>query len=183
MGLSKTQMDNLLENVQYFLDNPVKQVDWEKISQQFSRLLKQDIEYDEEEIQYALRKLKLPDGVDVSSLYVIADGLLMNYKHDKGLRSQMDDLEKDNRELVSFLRKLRFPTVNNPILSYETDHWFLMNGFEEILRKGVEYNMDDIRNWLYVNKSDNLLQDNVIEEITKIAEFTQLYFKKPKKNN
>lgn len=73
MGLSKTQINNLLEKIQYFLDDPIKQIDWDKISNQFSILLEQDIEYNEEEIQYVLRKLILPDGVDVSSIYVIVD--------------------------------------------------------------------------------------------------------------
>lgn len=32
MGLSKTQMDDLVEKVQYFLDNPVHRIDEEKNS-------------------------------------------------------------------------------------------------------------------------------------------------------
>lgn len=179
MGLSKTQMDDLVEKVQYFLDNPVHRIDEEKISQQFVQLLKQDIEYDEEEIQYVLRKLKLPDGVDVGLLSAIADEPLLHYKFTKNLKSRMADFEKDNKELVDFLKTLKFPIVNNRVLSYETDHWFLMDEFDKLLRKGIQYNMDDIRSWLLFNKSDSLLEDNVIEEIARIAEFMQIYFKKP----
>lgn len=179
MGLSKTQMDHLVENIQYFLDNPVQRIDEEKISQQFVQLLKQGIEYDEEEIQYVLRKLKLPDGADVGLLSAIADEPLLQYKFTKNLKSRMVDFEKDNKELVDFLRSLKWPRVNVRVLSYQTDHWFLMDEFEELLRKGIQYNMDEIRSWLSFNKSDSLLEDNVIEEIARIAEFMQIYFKKP----
>lgn len=180
MGLSKTQMNDLMDKIQYILDNPIERIDYEKISKQFIQLLEQDIKYDEEEIQYVLRKLKLPNGTDIGLLSAIADEPLLQYKVTKNLKSRMVDFEKDNKELVTFLKTLRFPTVNNHVLSYETDHWLLMNGFEKLLKKGIEYNMDDIRNWLSFNKSDNLLEDNVIEEITRVSEFMQLYFKKPK---
>lgn len=176
MGLSKTQMDDLLKNIQYFLDNPVKQIDWKKISQQFSDLLEQGVEYDEEEIQYALRKLLLPDGIDLTSIYVIADELLTNYKINKNLKSEMADFEKNNKELVAFLRNLKFPRVNNHVLTYESDHWFLMDGFEKLLEKRIRYNTDDIRKWLSFNKSANGLENNVIEDIARIAEFTQINY-------
>lgn len=179
MGLSKTQMNDLVDKIQYVLDNPVTQIDYEKISQQFIKLLEQDIEYDEEEIQYVLRKLELPDGTDVGLLSSIADEPLLQHKLAKDQKSRMVNFEKDNKELVDFLKTLSFPTVNNRVLSYQTDHWFLMNGFEKLLKKGIEYNMDDIRNWLSFSQSDNMLEDNVIENIARIAEFTQLYFKKP----
>jgi len=180
MGLSKTQMDDLVEKVQYFLDNPVPRIEWGKISQQFSQLLEQDIEYDEEEIQYIERKLTLPEGANVTSIFVIADELLTNYKFDKGMKSQAVEFEKENEEIVNFLKTLRFPRVNNQVLSYQTDHWFLMDEFEKLLQKGIEYNMDDIKNWLSYNKSESLLEDNVIDEISRIAEFTQMHFKKPR---
>lgn len=180
MGLSKTQMDDLVEKVQCFLDNPIPRIEWEKISQQFSKLLEQDIEYDKEEIQYIERKLTLPEGADVTSIFVIADELLTNYKFDKGMKSQAVEFEKENEEIVNFLKTLRFPRVNNRVLSYQTDHWFLMDEFEKLLQKGIEYNMDDIKNWLSYNKSESLLEDNVIDEISRIAEFTQMHFKKPR---
>jgi len=110
-----------------------------------------------------------------------ADELLLNYKFNKALKSEMVDFEKDNTELVAFLRGLKWPHVNNRLLSYETDHWFLMNGFEKLLEKGISYGVDDIRNWLSFNKSTNGLEDNVIENITKIAEFIQINFKRPRR--
>ena len=182
MGLSKTQMNDLVDKIQHILDNPVTQINYEKISQQFTRLLEQGIEYDEEEIQYVLRKLKLPNMTDVGLLSAIADEPLSQHKFAKNLKSSMTIFEKDNKELVDFLKLLRFPTVNNRSLSYETDHWFLMNEFEKFLKKGIVYHMDDIRNWLSFSKSDNLLEDNVIEEIARISEFTQMNFKRPKQN-
>lgn len=181
MGLSKTQMDDLMKNIQYCLDNPVKQIDWKKIHQQFEHLLEKGVEYDEEEIQYALRKLNFPEGVDFTSVYVIADELLTNHKLNQALKSEMVDFEKDNKELVAFLRELKFPRVNNRLLSYGTDHWFLIDEFEKLLEKGISYHVDDIRNWLSLNKSANLLEDNVIEDITRIAEFTQINFKRPRR--
>lgn len=180
MGLSKSQMDRLVENVQHILDNPIKEIEWGKVSQEFSQLLEQDIEYDEEEIQYIERKLILPEGVDVTSIFSISDELLLHYKLDKGLKSQMVEFEKENEEIVNFLKTLKFPRVNNRILSYQTDHWFLMDEFEKLLQKGIEYNMDDIKNWLSYNKSESLLEDNVIDEISRIAEFTQMHFNKPR---
>lgn len=171
-------MDDLIEKVQHILDNPIKQIEWEKISQEFSQLLEQDIEYDDEEIQYIQRKLSLPEG-EMTIIFVIADELLSNYKFDKGLKSQAVEFEKDNKEIVNFLKTLKFPRVNNRVLSYETDHWFLMDGFEKLLQKGIQYHMDDIRNWLSFNKTHSLLEDNVIEEIARIAEYAQLRFRKP----
>lgn len=88
MGLSKTQMDHLVENVQHILNNPIRKIDWDKVYQEFSKLLEQDIEYDDEEIQYLERKLVIPEGESATSIFVIADELLMNYKFDKGLKSQ-----------------------------------------------------------------------------------------------
>ena len=179
MGLSKQQMDQLVENIQRILDNPVRKIEWNKINQEFSKLLEQNIEYDDEEIQYIERKLEFPEDIDTTSVFVVADELLMNYKIDKSIMSEMADFEHDSPELVGFLKTLCFPTVNNRVLSYQTDHWFLMNGFEKLLGKGIEYNMDDVRNWLSFNQSESRLEDNVIDEISRIAEFTQLYFKKP----
>lgn len=54
-----------------------------------------------------------------------------------------------------------------------------MDEFEKLLQKGIEYNMDDIKNWLSFNKPNSLLEDNVIDEIARIAEYTQIRFKKP----
>ena len=146
-------MDHLVENVQQILDNPIKKIDWDKIYLEFSKLLKQDIEYDDEEIQYIERKLEFPEDVDMTSVFVIADELLTNYKIDQSIMSEMVYFEHDNPELVGFLKTLSFPTVNNHVLRYQTDHWFLMDEFEKLLQKGIEYHMDDIKNWLSFNKS------------------------------
>lgn len=102
MGLSKQQMDQLVENVQYLLDNPVRKIEWDKIDQEFARLLEQNIEYDEEEIQHIERKLSLPKGVEVTAIFVIADELLMNYKFDKGIKLQMIEFEKEMKKLLTF---------------------------------------------------------------------------------
>ena len=61
MGLSKTQTNELVEKIQHLIDNPIKQIDWEKISQMFTQMLEQDLEYDDGDVEYIVRKLKFPD--------------------------------------------------------------------------------------------------------------------------
>lgn len=182
MGLTKAQAENLVNNIQNLLDNPIQTIDWENISEQFKQLLENGVEYDDEEIQYLLRKLRFPKDIPITSIFVIADELIVNYKLEKMLPEQIINIEEDNKELITFLRTLRFPNVNNHVLSYETDHWRLIDEFEKLLKNGIEYNIDDIRKWLIFNKQNNLLEDNVIDDIVKIAEFTQLNFSRPKHN-
>jgi len=55
-----------------------------------------------------------------------------------------------------------------------------MDGFEELLRNRIQYDPDDIRNWLTFSKPNNMLEDNVIEEIAQFAHFIQMYLHRPK---
>jgi len=180
MGLSRTQTNDLVEKIQYLLDNPIKQIEWRKIDRLFTQMLEQDLEYDDADIRYIVRMLKMPKGVNVSSFFVIAGEPLTDYKFTKSLKSHMLDFQLENKDLVNFLTTLKFPRVSRSALSSETDYWYLFDGFEELLRNGIEYNMDDIRNWLSFSKPNNMLEDNVIEEIARIAHFIQLYLQRPK---
>jgi len=181
MGLSRTQTNELAGMIQYYLDHPVKQIQWRKIDRLFTQMLEQDLEYDDADIRYIVRRLKMPKGVNVSSFFVIAGEPLNNYKSNKSLKSHMLEFQVKNRDLVNFLTTLKFPRISSSILSSETDYYYLFAGFEELLRNRIEYNMDDIKNWLTFSKSNNMLEDNVIDEIARIAHFIQLYLHRPKK--
>ena len=180
MGLSRTQINEIVGLIQHYLDNPVKQIEWKKIDRLFTQMLEKDLEYDDADIRYILQKLKMPKGVNVSSFFMIAGEPLTNYKFNKSLKTQMLEFQLENKDLVNFLTTLKFPRISSSILSSETDYYYLFGGFEELLRNGIEYNMDDIRNWLSFSKQNNMLEDNVIEEIARIAHFIQLYLQKPK---
>ena len=181
MGLSKTQTNELVEKIQHLIDNPIKQIDWEKISQMFTQMLEQDLEYDDGDVEYIVRKLKFPDKSNIGLFFSIADEPLSNYKFNKNLKSQMIDFQLENKDLVNFLTTLKFPRVSRSILSSETDYYYLIDGFEELLRNGIEYDPDDIKNWLLFSKQNNGLEDNVIDEIAQFAHFIQMYLQRPKK--
>jgi len=180
MGLSRTQTDELVGLIQHYLDNPVKQIEWRKIDRLFTQMLEKDLEYDDADIRYILQKLKMPKGIKASSFFVIAGEPLTKYKFNKILKTEMLDFQLENKDLVNFLTTLKFPRVSRSALSSETDYWYLFDGFEELLKSGIEYNMDDIRNWLTFSKPNNGLEDNVIDEIAGIAHFIQLYLQRPK---
>ena len=96
-------------------------------------------------------------------------------------KTQLLEFQLENKDLVNFLTTLKFPRISRGILSSETDYYYLMDGFEELLRDRMQYDPDDIRNWLTLSKPNNGLEDNVIEEIAQLAQFIQIYCLRPKK--
>ncbi len=182
MGLSKTQTNDLVEKIQHYLDNPIKQIEWRKIDKLFTQMLEKDLEYDDADIRYIVRSLKMPKGVNVSSFFVIAGEPLTNYKFNKSLKTQMLNFQLENKDLVNFLTTLKFPRISSSILSSETDYYYLFDEFEELLRHRIQYDPDEIRNWLTFSKPNNMLEDNVIDEIVRIAQFIQMYLHRPKKS-
>lgn len=84
-----------------------------------------------------------------------------------------DDMDE---RLVDFLEKLTFPTINNKVLSYPADHKMLINNFRKLLQQDVYYNVDQIKEWLRFHQQENRLQDNVIDNIGRLADYTKIDF-------
>ena len=84
-----------------------------------------------------------------------------------------DDMDE---KLLDFLETLTWPTVNNRVLSYPADHKMLINNFRKLLQQNVYYNADKIKEWLRFHQRENLLQDNVIDNIGRLADYTKIDF-------
>ncbi|MCE2506345.1 MAG: hypothetical protein J4F36_07745 [Nitrosopumilaceae archaeon] len=177
MGLSKQQMQQLVINIQNVLDNPVLTIEWKKITQEFSNLLDYDIEYSDEEIEYVLKKLEFDSSCYRNDIYVIANNLLLHYSVNKNIVDGMADFEKNNKPIIDSLNET-LPIINKQSLSYGLDHCLLMNCFEKLVKQGIEYNVDQLNDWLCFKQDEFRLRDSVIAEIVKIAEFIQLYLRK-----
>lgn len=79
--------------------------------------------------------------------------------------------------MVDFLESLEWPEVNNRVLSYPSDYKMLINKFRNLLCNDVDYNIDTIRHWLFFHQPENCLEDDVIENIVRIAMYVQIdYF-------
>ena len=81
-----------------------------------------------------------------------------------------------DERVIGYLEKLVWPNINPRTLTYPTDYKRLIDGFRDLLEKGIDYHPDDIREWLYFHQPENRLNDWVIEDIVKLAEYTRIDF-------
>jgi len=80
--------------------------------------------------------------------------------------------------LVTFLESLVWPNVNNRVLSYPADHKKLINNFRRLLQEGVNYSINDVREWLVFHQPENRLSDTVIDSIVRLSEYVKIDFHK-----
>jgi hypothetical protein len=81
-----------------------------------------------------------------------------------------------NLQLVVFLESLKWPRINNRVLSHPADQKMLINSFRKLSQAGVPYSIDDVRNWLVFHKPENMLSDGVIDDIVNIADYVKIDF-------
>ena len=85
----------------------------------------------------------------------------------------MFDLDE---RLVSALEMLDCTTTSPNVLGYN-DKVILVSTFNKLLKEGVDYNVEEIRNWLCYHQPENKLEDSVIDDIATISEILQIYLK------
>lgn len=76
--------------------------------------------------------------------------------------------------LVTFLVSLRWSKINNKTLSYPADHKMLINNFRRLLQEGVNYSINDVREWLVFHQRESMLSDTVIDDIVRLAEYVKI---------
>lgn len=178
MELTQRQVNELIEKIQYVFDHP-NQIDWDKIYEIFEGLIKNDIEIGESEIQYLQQNLKFNQNVNPGQFYSVVDSLFSNYTVTKNTESEIPRFESENPELVKCLNTLMFKSHLNPTLSYPIDYWSIMTQFEKLVLRGIQYNIDEIRNWLEFKQKETTFGEHTIDRIVQLAEFIQIYRERP----
>jgi hypothetical protein len=79
-----------------------------------------------------------------------------------------------DESVIDFLETLTFPIINVRVLSYPIDHKFLINSFKELLQWGVDFNTDEIRRWLFSHQAETMMNDWVIEDIVRLADYSRI---------
>ena len=163
----------LIKKIQYVLDHP-NQIDWHKIHEIFDELIKNDVEIGDSEIQHIKKNLRFNQNVNTDEQYAVMDKLFLNYTFTRANKDEIPRFESENPALVECLNDLMFKSFLSPTLSYPADYQVIMTQFEKLVLRGVQYNIDEVRNWLELKRGETMLMPSAID-IVQLADFIQMY--------